>query len=288
MKILQTYLGKKLGEIGLELLYGAHLVSFGTIGLVLGTIMIFGLWINTALLLIAYLIPQIVYRYNYLRELGADAISNPERVKHVIEKKTRMQFGFYACSVLIAVLLVFTNWMTAMLVFVIVFSGIMYTEYFKWVQVLGFKNYYTAFFWAILILIVPLSYGIDSLTPFLFISLFVFMREVVNNIFFDIKDIESDRADDVRTIPVYLGREKTIKLLHIINLLSLLPIFLGIYLGYLPAVAIFLGFTFISGIIYLNKGLTAQEENLRLFSYIVVDGESTFWPIIIFIGRLLT
>ncbi len=288
MKIQQSYIRKKLGGIGLELLYGAHLVSLGTVGIVLGTIMIFGLWINTALLFIVYLIPQIVYRYNYLRELNADAISNPERVKHVIEKKTRMKFVFYLCIVLLGILLVFTNWMTSILVLVIVFSGILYTEYFKWVQVLGFKNFYTAFFWAILVLVVPLAYVIDSLTPFIFVSLFVFMREVVNNIFFDIKDIESDKADDVRTVPVYLGREKTIKLLHIINLLSLLPILLGVYLGYLPTVAIFLGFTFISGIIYLNKGLSAQAENLRLFSYIVVDGESTFWPIIIFIGRLLT
>ena len=56
--------------------------------------------------------------------------------------------------------------------------------------------------------------------------LFIFLRGIINVTFFDIKDIESDGARGLKTLPVMLGRERTLKFLHWLNIFAFIPLFI--------------------------------------------------------------
>jgi 4-hydroxybenzoate polyprenyltransferase len=269
-----------------EFLFGAHLVSLGASGIVLSVVMIFNLPIQPLLLLIAYLILQIIYRYNYFRELHFDMQSNPERVTYISAKKKWIEISPFLFLAILCGLLLFTNLLTALLAGYITGVGILYTEYFKKLPILGIKNYYTSHFWAILVLMVPFFYDLANIPPYLYIVLFIFIRGLINTVFFDLKDIEDDKKRNVKTFPVRWGKRKTLYILQIINFLSIAPLLLGVYTGQLPGVSLFLGATVLLGVFYLKKAMHMTDKSLRLLSYILVDGEYMFWPVVILIGKL--
>jgi len=152
-------------------------------------------------------------------------------------------------------------------------------------RLIGFKSYYAALTWAALIpfTAIYISYPIN-LTVFLF-SFFVFIRLLVSINFFDIKDMASDSKDEIRTLVLGLGKEKFILLLHILNLISIFPIIFGIFLNIFPIFIFGLAFLFFYSFFYVIKGREKKEE-IQNISYILVDGEYYFWPILIFIMLL--
>src|SRR5690606_25901775 len=145
-----------------------------------------------------------------------------------------------------------SNWQTALLTIFITAGGILYTERLKRIPVLGWKTYYVSFFWAILILVIPFFYVLDTVTPYLYLVLFIFIRGLVNTTFSDIKDIESDRARNIKTFPAYWGKEKTLYILQVINLISLVPLVVGVINSDLPILALVLGLTVVNGVYYLT------------------------------------
>lgn len=270
-----------------EFVYGAHLVSLGASGIILSITLIFNLPTNIFLLFIAYLILQVIYRYNYFRELQFDIKSNPERVKHLSTRKRLVQALPFILIIILYTCLYFTNWATVLLATYICITGILYTEYFKKVKVLGIKNYYTGHFWAAIVLLVPFFYELPNVYPYLYIVLFIFIRGIVNTVFFDLKDIEDDRERDIRTFPVLWGKKKTLFILQIINIISFLPLLIGVLNNHIPTVGLFLSATIFLGIFYLVKGLKMDGKTLRQVSYILIDGEYMFWPLIILLGSII-
>lgn len=267
-----------------ELIYGAHLVALGAVGITLSIVLVFDLRPNLLHLFIAYLIYLIIYSYNYFRELLQDMKTNPERVKHISSAKKWRQISPLVYILLLCVSLIFTNLLTAILVAFITLGGILYTEKFKRTPILGFKTYYVSFFWSILVLTIPFFYDLDTV-PYLYFVLFIFIRGLVNTIFSDIKDIESDRERGIKTLPVYWGKKKTLYILQIINIISMLPLLVGVVDNKLPFAALLLSITIINGFYYLTRALYMSEKSLRLHSSILIDGEYIFWPAVIIIGK---
>jgi 1,4-dihydroxy-2-naphthoate octaprenyltransferase len=152
-------------------------------------------------------------------------------------------------------------------------------------RLIGFKSYYAALTWAALIpfAAIYISYPIN-LTVFLF-SFFVFIRLLVNINFFDIKDMVSDSKDEIRTLVLGLGKEAFISLLHILNLVSMLPIIIGILLDIFPVYSFCLVFLFFYSYIFIIRG-RENIQQIQNISYIVVDGEYYYWPILLFIMLL--
>lgn len=276
---------KFLKLLGDELLYGSHLVALGAFGITLSVILTLGLPIKPLLLAIAYLVYLIIYTYNHARELIFDKQSNPERVKHLSGKQKWVKASPFVYFGLLCISLFFSNVPTALLTLFILAGGILYTEYFKKVPVLGWKTYYVSFFWAILILLIPLFYKFDNLTPYLYFVIFIFLRGLVNTTFSDIKDIETDSKRKIKTFPVFWGKERALYILQFVNLISFAPIIIGIYTKDLPIISFLFALTILNGIYYLTRAMKMSEKQLRLFSSILIDGEYIFWPLVIFIGK---
>lgn len=81
------------------------------------------------------------------------------------------------------------------------------------------KNLFIGFAWGSLILVGAGVFAND-LIPALFI--FTSLQVTIGSIIRDIPDIARDKTDDVKSLPVIFGTEKTLHLLHILNAFSLL------------------------------------------------------------------
>lgn len=280
---------KTLSIIAMEFIYGGHLLSIGSSGIVLAVVFLLNLPFRALLLLIPYLSSQVVYTYNHYRELNFDQDSNPERAVHIRGQKKWVVLLLISYATALLIFLLFTNLSTFIFISVVVIFGILYTEYFKELtikSIAGFKNFYTSFFWAVSVFLVPFFYGLNINVALFYISLFVFLRWIVNSAFFDIKDMESDKQRNLKTFAVILGKRRTIYLLQVINIISVIPLFIGIYNSIIELEAIFLGALVLYGFYYLTYALSIDGKKLRALSYVVVDAEYLFWPILVFMGKV--
>lgn len=273
-----------------ELIYGGHLLSLGASGIVAAGVILYGESINvTPILIISYLISQIVYNSDHLKDISMSS-DNYERSLHL--KKT---YNYQLVSVLMYIILfvVFsfsTNLSTFLLSTFIVTGGILYSFITKsWTKkFVGFKNWYIAFFWSLLIFLIPLHYSGSVFTLMtVTLSVYVFTRWLINSIVFDIKDVKGDRKDGLRTFPVEIGINKTVLILHSLNLLSGILISVAVVLGILPFIAITMNIFTIYSFCYLLEIRNMNEKNIRLISYTMVDGEYLIWPLVLIIASNL-
>lgn len=286
IKLLKSF----LTSLTLEFIHGGHLFALGNSAIVLTILMLLSLPFNILLLSIPYFITQVIYTYNHVKELSSDENSNPERVVFLQKKKNRIkwQFIFYATSLIFVT--VITNWATIFLVITMLSGGVLYSLYLKEFvskKIVGLKNFYTCFFWTLIIFLVPSFYGLDVTPFFIFFFIFIFIRGVIGMAFSDIKDIDSDSVRGLKTFPVVFGKRNTIRMLYLLNIIAIIPLVVGIYLKYLPIESVFLCFSSLYGIYYLYRASSSRAKEIRVLSYILVDGEYIYWPILIFIGSIL-
>lgn len=273
-----------------EFIYGGHLLSLGALGMVWSVIILLGIKTDWQVLIIAYLVSQIVYTYNHFREFKTDLTTNPERVEH-LQKSIRwlpLILSFYFL-VLLLLLILFTNLNTFLFILFLVIIGILFSEYFKGLtkKLIGLKSFFGAFFWALGTTFLPLFHYFFPLNLFfVFIFLFVFLRFLVSIPFFDIKDIESDKASGLKTLPIVFGKETTLKYLNLINFFSFSPLILGVYLKIIPIFSLSLILLYFYSFYYLKKVEAVDSKKLRLISYIMVDGEYILWPLILMLSRV--
>jgi len=281
---------KFLNSIWNEFVYGGHLLSLGGSGNIYFEATLLNQKINLLLLFLAYLISQIVYSYNHLIEAKKDIESNSERAKYLLEtkkeKKAKIEFFIYCLFLLITLFLLKK---TELLIFVliIVIAGIFYTLFFKSLtkKVLGFKNLYVSFTWTFsLQLLIGMYYGIFN-NIMIILFLFIFLRCMVNGIFFDLKDIKTDKNEGLKTLPVVLGQEKTLYFLHIINFISFIPILFGVFKNILPFYSLSLFIFFFYSFYYL-RAAEKGKSNLNFLSYVMVDAEHILWGLWALIFKL--
>jgi len=270
-----------INSIWNEFVYGGHLLSLGASAILYSTILIFNKPVNIPLLVLGYGISQVIYTYNHFKEAEKDVLTNPERAKHVKQKKTKILFIFYLFLV-IASTACLKSIAVALFVLFLVAGGLLFTDVFKGLtkKIIGFKTFYTSLFWAFLIILLSLYYNIGDFILISLMFLFVFLRWIINTAFFDIKDINTDKVYNLKTLPVALGRGSIIKYLHLLNLFSFAPLFLGVFLKVIPFYALSLSVLFFYSLFYLKKAVNS-DVNIRKISYIMVDGEYLLWPIIL-------
>ena len=272
-----------------EFIYGGHLTSLGASSILASVAIIFNQKISISFIILGYLIFQIIYFYNHYKESKKDLLTNLERVKHIEKIKNYILIFFGLYWLLFFLCLIYINNLdVALLSLFIVIGGLLYTIFFKnfTKKIIGFKSFYVSFFWALLIIIGGTYYNISfSFSLFLLFS-FIFFYGIFNTIFFDIKDLESDKKEKLKTIPVLLGKKRTLNLLYVLNFFSFAPLIIGVYKNYLPFFILCLIFFCFYRIYYLEK-IRKRQINIQYLSYIMVDGECIFWPLLLIIGKIL-
>ena len=271
--------------------YGGYLTSLGCPAFILSESILLNMPVSLPILLISFLLPLIVYSYNYYGELESDLSSNPERTLYLKAKRGLYPaiIGLYI-GLLSLLLVLYADYRLMIYILILIVSGILYTLILKRLtkRVPVFKSIYVSIVWASAgAFILPVYYSLNISPFFLLIFALIFLKGITNSTFFDIKDLVSDGVRGLKTLPVLLGKEQTLKYLHTMNLIAVLPLVAGVYFRLIPVYGLSLIAFYFYDSYYIKKAEVLNNKDLRLISYALADAEFILWPIILIIARLL-
>lgn len=274
-----------------EFIYGGHLVSLGAPAYVLSVSLLMGIEPLGQLLLISYMMPLIVYNYNYFGEMDSDEFTNPERVHYMRSKTALYPLIIISYIAILAIALcVFANWGLIEFVSILVIGGVLFTVILKdfTKKIPCFKNFYTALIWSFGGTFFPMFYlSLHVGWFFILVFLFMYSRSITNVIFFDLKDVEGDAARGLKTLPALVGKNRTIQFLYVLNVIGFIPLLAGIYMGVIPVFGLALLPLMAYSFHYLGKAKTAGDMELRAVSYTLADAEFLVWPVLLIMGKIL-
>lgn len=148
--------------------------------------------------------------------------------------------------------------------------------------ILGFSRLKEPF--AVKNLLVSGMYGLFVLFPLfdagvslgmsaMLLFIFVFLRFFIISTVFDLRDVEGDALKRINTIPVILGRDNAIRLLHGLNMLSLLLIPVGILEHAIPPLFAAMVLTTFPFAFYYLEQCRSQSTDMRFLCSVVVEAD---------------
>jgi|Deesub1362B_J571_1020462.scaffolds.fasta_scaffold00007_56 4-hydroxybenzoate polyprenyltransferase len=240
--------------------------------------MLYGTEPRVNLLLTTFFLVFSVYGINKLTDLKEDEINNPERVKYIKKVVRIFKYSILLSFILAIILSALTSFWAILVVMFPIFSGVLYSirvspRYPRLKDITGVKNLIIALTWANGTTFLPyltLTH-VDGLKVAL-IYYFFFMKSIINTMLFDLRDIEGDRANGIKTVPVKLGFEKSKALLLALNTTFIPWFFIGYHFGYFTEYSLVLIFSILNGYWYIlhfsKKGKKIGKE-----IDLIVDGE---------------
>ena len=280
---------KSLNYLKNEITYGGYLAALCSPCFIISTSVMLNIKIAMPMLLISYLLPLIVYSYDYYKDIDKDIKNNSERAVF-LKKKANMYpfvFGFYSLF-LVSLLVLYSNWGMVVFIVAIMAGGILYNVALKNItkKIPAFKNIFTALTWALVGALFPLFYYSMTINlSFVIAFLFIFMRVLNNVMFFDLKDVESDRSEGLKTLPVMLGKDGAINVLHVLNIISFIPLVVGMYINAVPLFAISSVFFGIYSFYYIKKAGKTSDKELETVSHTLADMEFVLWPVVFVVAK---
>ncbi|MFH1824458.1 MAG: UbiA family prenyltransferase [Candidatus Firestonebacteria bacterium] len=227
----------------------------------------------------------LIYAYNRIADIKEDKISASERLTFIKKIKSINVYAAIVLFIISCALIFLTGNLTALSLYLLTgFIGINYSKKILFIpkikNILLIKNISIGVMFALSVIAVPfLLVGADMTGVFYLLLAYLFLRVFINTIYFDIRDIAGDKTAGVLTIPIKIGEQKTIKILNIINALTLLIILPILNASPNPHYILFV-LPAILGAIYLNlpkntfKKMTQYE--------LIADGTDSYLYILIF------
>ncbi len=213
-----------------EFIYGGHLQCLGVAGIAYISTFLLNIESSWEIPLLSYLISYPIYIHDRLKGIRSDKVTNPERTNYFEKYIYVLQKTIILAIFAIIVLIIYIGNPVIFTVSLILLSmGLIYPIYLKDLtkKIIAFKNFYVSVsFTAIIGLSVIYHFNeIDhSLRPLAIFALFVFVKSMMMQVFLDCKDVESDKLFGLLTIPVLIGKDKTLKILKVSSFISFLLI----------------------------------------------------------------
>lgn len=233
------------------------------------------------------------YGYNQLTDLDEDRINAPHRPLVTGELSVGECKVLLGTLLLLSVvpLLIFGRYLAFLLMLVgPVFSGISYS---KWrVKSTLIKPFFVAYGWSFVPLIAYSAVTNSISSIFLILIPFFLILMFLTTTMGDLRDVEGDKASNVRTLPIVFGTGSVIRNLQIYTIMSYSVLVVAIVFSILPADAI-LGV--IGGILLLRYVRTTDvlsrqkgiKKSLARFSWITSIGLVAGRIIAFFFGIIL-
>ncbi|CAG1004822.1 hypothetical protein METP3_03652 [Methanosarcinales archaeon] len=240
---------------------------------------------NINIIILTFLITFSVYGLNKLTDLKEDVINNPDRAKTIKKIEIIFKFTVTLAFIFSMVLGFRIDILTLPVIIFPLALGILYSVKFsknfpRLKDITGVKNITIALSWAVVSTFLPVIYSSEKKSILIILIFYLFsIKSLINSILFDIRDIKGDRENKIRTIPVFLGKDKTIKLLLILNSTLIPWIIFAYFWGFFYKYFSVLIFLILYGywyILYFSRDFIKIGKSMDLF----VDGE--FIIIIIF------
>lgn len=277
------------GLVWKEFVFGGHLLALGLVSLVFTSANLLNINITWDSLVVVYLMSLIPCLYGRYLDFDKDSITNLDRNRYLKSRRRRIPliisiFGL----ILIGVLLYFDKFFILPFIILLIFLSFLYDKFLKKItgKIPGFKNFVTASIFASLVIFPVLYYSSGFNISLLLLIFFVYLREFIGMSFSDIKDIESDKREGLKTLVIVLGQKRFTNFLNYINLFTAVPIIIGVYMGFFPRFTLMLLLSIPYSLHYFNRLKNMRVNSTSLFN-VVVDSEDIWWSIYILIGKAL-
>ncbi|HUC96818.1 MAG TPA: UbiA family prenyltransferase [Candidatus Saccharimonadales bacterium] len=271
-----------------EFVFGSHLVALGDVLALYAMSVILNINVTISFFIVVYLSILAINFFNRYEEADQDATTNPERSDSVNKYFKFTPYIMVALTMIPVGITTYFAPIGAIVFMLFLFAvGIIYSIFLKNItkQILCFKDIMTALPYALVVIFMALFYNSPITLATGLVATFYFIRMFINTTFFDIKDTKADKKESLRTFPVIFGENKTKLFLIFLNIVSIIPVAIGIYLKVLPAYSIVLLVTVIYAFLYLNK--RKLFRNQTTIYNVVVDGEFIFWLPYLLIGKII-
>ncbi len=272
-----------------EFVYGSHLLALGDALVIVALSIILGINITWSLPVVVYMSVLAINSYNRYKEFDQDLLTNPERSNKM---RKYIKIFPYLISILLLssmVIVYLTATKQALIfMFVLFVLGLLYTTLFKgWTKkVIGFKNFSIALPYSLMVIFLALYYNSPITMAVILVSIFYYLRIFISAMYFDVKDIESDHKEGLKTFAATFGEKKNSNLLMVLNILSVVPLLIAVYCRILPMYSLMLLVTVLYSSFYILE-LKDKKYNRQFLFNVVADGEFLFWLAYILIGKAL-
>lgn len=278
-----------LGLAWNEFVFGGHLLAVGLVCMVTFPAILLGIhitWDFAAVVYLTALTPCIFGRYIGLKE---DALTNPERSKY-LEKKARMVPYLIALLTiaLIGILFYFHKYNILLFGIALILLSFFYDLYLKGLTkiIIGFKNFLVGLIFSLLVVMLIIYYNYPLSASFWLVILFIYIMAFMGAAFCDIKDIESDKREGLKTFAAILGRKVLLISLGILLFLAVVPIILGVRWGLFPNYALMLALVIPYNLVLFNE---SQKNKIRsdLLYGAIFDSQLMWWLVFVLVGKVL-
>ena len=266
-----------------EFIYGGHLISLGPSSIAYIYMRVNNLTVSWQVLIGIYLITYIVHLLDRYIDIQVD--SSTDRLEYYGKMKKVLPWILLSATSFLIVLLANNMAMVLFAAFLIL-AGASYTVFFKKLTryILGFKSYYTAAVFAMTVVFTAFFYRDFSLSPVLIaMYFFFFFRWFSNTVFCDLKDIEEDRKDSLKTFASHFKMRSLYVFLYVINIISMIIIIVGVSTRELPVYTLALIAAPVYSFYYLMLS-RKKDANYQKLANVWADGESIVWLVAILIG----
>lgn len=249
-------------------------ISFSATGIALTTVLLADLPVDPVPFFIVFAVTLFVYSFNRITDMSEDEKNVPRRARFTRRYgKVLLAVGVLLYLTAFALAFVLDLPGAPFLVLPVVVGAVYSLGRAK--RVLLFKNLIVGVAWGLIPLGVGVYYGVLLTPEILFLSAFFFVSLTVAAALFDIKDIEGDRREGIRTVPNVFGPRAT-RWGAAAVVVSLVPA--------VVAAALFLSSDFLVLLGFLGYMLAYVPFSTRdrgpLFYGFVIDGEHVFLAVV--------
>jgi len=170
-----------------------------------------------------FLVSFSVYTLDKIADLDKDTTNMPERLKFLKGRKN-LAFTYSLAAYLLSMLLIFLDRpLSSLIVLVPMAANAIYgTRLIPGIPRLKdipvMKNLVVATSWALVTTLLPAMHLSDpALWTVVMVVYFMLIKTFIDTVLYDIRDVKGDQENGVRTIPVILGTQKTVKILLALN-----------------------------------------------------------------------
>lgn len=245
--------------------------------------LLYGISVDFGLLFASSFITLAVYSINKLTDVKEDSINLVDRAKFTNKNRHYLIVTIIISSFASLYISLLYSIFAISVIFFPFFIGLVYSikiANFRFKDIICIKSISVALAWAALGTFIPVIVHSFDILIISLIFFFIFVKLFINTVLFDIRDIEADLLNNVITIPVFLGINKTKKLLLILN--STLIIWVIFSYTFFQRFFLILIFSIAYGywyILYFTKEGKKIGESIDL----LVDGEFNILAILMFL-----
>jgi len=275
---------KVLNLLWKKFIYNGHLLSLGTVAIAISVLALMKIDFSLLFLILMYSITFIVYSF----DRNFDIEKDDSKVRSELSATNKREI--IIASILLAITLGITSLSKNFLVFGLFLFlsvfGLLYTIFFKKLTrfVLGFKSYYVALLYSMVIIFIPPFYNLSYSPEIFLLFIFFTLRWFINTSFCDIKDIDSDRKDGYKTFACRFNQGSFIRFLSIFNIFSALPLIIGVLFYSLPFWSLLYLLTIPYAFYFFS--LPQKKADLQIVTNEWADGEILLWLLLSIIIKI--